>query len=315
MAFDVSAFGVYTEQHADDVLVKAVLGAKTIQLIKAKGTIMTGVKSKASLIVLDTDAVIQDGAGCDFTPSGTTKFTDRTIEVGDLKVQEQLCPKELEKTYLQKKMIAGSTYEETIFVKDYTELKLKKVDIALETLVWQADKASGSAATNRFDGFIKLIDSASDEINGNPTGITVATGITQANVIGILKGVRKLIPIEIRAHEDSVIFVGQEVLDLYLDALIALNLFHYKAEDQPIEEVYLYGTRTKVIAVPGLNATNRIFALNIANMYYGTDIEGEESQFDMSYAKEAKKVRFDLVWKSGVQIAFTNEVVSFKLVP
>lgn len=265
---------------------------------------------------MDTDAIFQDGAGCGFTPSGTTSILKKDITVGDIKVQEALCPKTLEKSFEQKNMIAGSSYTDIIFAQEYTDLKIKKIKLALEVAVWQGDTASGSAQLNRFDGLIKLIDAATDEINGNPTGITVATSITVSNIISILEGVNDLIPVEIRRGENGkpTIFLGQEILDLYVKALKAANLYHYKADETPAEDIYLHGTRTLLVSTPGLNGTKRIFGLDPKNLYYATDLMNEEERFELEYAKEAKEVRFDVCWKSGVQVGFTDQVVAFKLV-
>lgn len=315
MSFDISQLGgVYTQPNEKELLVKAVLSSKTIALIKSKGRVMTGVKSKSQLTSMDTDAVFQDGAGCGFTPSGTTGFSLRSVEVGDIKVQESLCPKTLEKSFQQLNMIAGSTYDQIIWEKEYTELKAAKISDALEVAVWQGDKASGSAQLNRFDGYIKIIDAASNEIVGNTAGVTVATGITVNNVIAILEAVNDAIPTKIRYEGEPVIFLGYDVIDLYLKALKALNLIHYKAADAAADEVILHGTRTKLIGTPGLNLTKRMFGGEIKNFYYATDLLGEEDRFSLEYAKEAKEVRYDVCWKSGVQVAFPEEIVSFKLV-
>jgi hypothetical protein len=308
MAYNVSTLADYTQQNEKTLLVKAVLSPKTIARIKAKGNVMTGVKSKSQLPQMDTDAVFQNGAGCGFNASGSTSISAREVEVGKIKVQEALCPASLEDKFTQLALTSGSNYDEAAFAADYTDLKIKKIANALEVAVWQGDKASGNAQLNRFDGFIKVIDTAVGVIDADNTGVTE---ITEANVISVLKKVRKALPAAIRVKEDAAIFVGQEVLDMYLDALSAANLYHYKADEQPVDEAVLHGTKTKIYATAGLTDTNRIFATHLGNMFYATDLLSEEDSYELFHAKEADEVRFSVKWKSGVQIAFPSEVVSF----
>lgn len=315
MPYDVSTLGTHVKANEKELVTKAVLEAKTIGILSGAGQVMLGVKSKSQLPNMDTDAVFQDGKACGFTSSGSTKFSAREVEVGSIKVQEALCPKDVEHTFHQLNMKAGSEYTEAIFAKDYAELKGKRISSALEKGVWQGDKASGTANLKRFDGFIKIIDAASDEITGNPTGITAATGITKANVVAILKGVRNAAPIEVRSAEDFRIFAPMEVVDLYLEALQDANLYHYKADEVGSYEVTLHGTTTKIVGVAGLNGTSRIFGMRLSNMWFATDLLNEEESYSLEYAKEAKEVRYDVNFKGGVQVAFTDEVVSFKLVP
>lgn len=310
MAYNVSTLSDYVQTNEKTLLVKAVLSPKTIALIQSKGNVMTGVKTKSQLPQLDTDAVFQDGKGCGFTASGTTSISTREVEVGTIKVQEALCPSDLEDKYTQLLLTSGSNYDETVFAKEYTDLKVKKIANALEVAIWQGDTASATVNLKRFDGFIKIIDAATGVLSATNTGITA---ITEANVITVLKNVRSKLPAEIRMSEDAAIFVGQEVMDLYVSALIEKNLYHYKADDAPVDEATLYGTKTKIYATPGLNSTNRVFATDLKNMFYATDLVNEKDEFSLEHAKEADEVRFSAKWKSGVQIAFPTLVVEFTL--
>jgi hypothetical protein len=78
-------------------------------------------------------------------------------------------------------------------------------------------------------------------------------------------------------------------------------------------EIILPGTNTAIVAVNGLNGTNRIFAIEPSNMFFGTDMLGEEDKFEMFYAKEAMEVRYAVAFKAGTQIAFPTQIVSFEL--
>ena len=102
MAFVVASLANYTEENVTQLVASSVLGSKTITLIKDQGNVMLGVKSAETVNIMDTDAFFQDGSSCGFNASGTTTFTQRTLTIGKIKVNEALCPKDLEAKYLQK---------------------------------------------------------------------------------------------------------------------------------------------------------------------------------------------------------------------
>lgn len=312
MSYNVASLGSYTQPNEKTMLVKSVLAPKTIAMIKAKGNIMTGVKTKSQLPQMDTDAVFQDGKACGFNASGTTKISKRDIEVGSVKVQEALCPSDIEDTFEQMNLTAGSDYTEIIFASDYSELKSKKIAKALEIAVWQGDTESTNVQLKRFDGFAKIIKAATGVIDANVDEIAVATGITKANVIDVLDAVYAAFPEEYIENEDSFIMVGNEVLRLYRAAMKDLNLYNYQLETTP-GEMTLYGTNMKIIATPGLNGLKEIYGSHWDNLYFATDLLDEAEKFELKYAPEAEEVRFSAKFKAGVQIGFPDEVVKFIL--
>lgn len=315
MSYDVSALGTYTQTNEKTLLVKSILMPRTIQGIKAKGNVMTGVKTKSQLPNMETDAVFQDGTGCGFTASGTTKISKRDVEVGCIKVNEALCPADLEASFEQKNLTAGSDYTMIIFATEYTDMKVAKIGKALEVAVWKGDKSSSNVQLKRFDGFIKIIDAATGVINGNTGGITVATGITKTNIAAILDGIYEAIPEDLDDKDDMVIFCGSDTFKKYIFAMRDKNYFKDFNVDGEKDEVTVIGTTLVLRKTPGLNGTNRLFCTHWGNMYFATDLVNEEEQFDLAWAPEAEQVRFKAKWKSGVQIAFPEEVIQFTLVP
>lgn len=153
------------------------------------------------------------------------------------------------------------------------------------------------------------------QATGNATPILASAGITEANVRGIIKGAWKSIPARVKGKDDVIEFCGWDVFETYIGALIEANLFHYTAANdaQQAGELVIPGTQYKLVAVHGLDSTNRIDVLRLSNMYLGCDVEGEEDKWEMFYAREADEVRFVTEFKLGVQYAFPNEIVTFQL--
>jgi hypothetical protein len=316
MGFDVSALANYTKENEALLVTSSVLGAKTASLIKSAGNVMVGVKSSEKINIMETDAIFQDGASCGFNASGSTTFTQRTVTPGKIKVNEALCPKDLESKYLQKALPTGSMYDSVPFEQEYSEKKAKTIAAQLETALWTGDTTSVNVNLNRFDGLVKLIGAASGVVAANAsTFISGAplSSITAANVISIFDGVYQAIPAKVVAADDMTIFCGQDLFRTYTVALKNSGSFNYQIDVKADSEFVLPGTTIKVIAVAGLNGTNKVYAMRLSNMFLGTDLLNEEEKFEIFYAKEADQVRFVSEFKMGVNIAFPDEVVKFIL--
>jgi hypothetical protein len=314
MAFNVSALADYTEQNEALLVTSSVLGAKTASLIKSAGNVMVGVKSAETINIMDTDAIFQSGASCGFNASGSTSFTQRTVTVGKIKVNESLCPKDLEAKYLQKALPTGSMYDSIPFEQEFSEKKAKRIASQLETALWQGDTSSVNVNLNKFDGLLKLIGAAAGVVDANTStfisGAPLAS-ITAANVVSIFDGIYRAIPATIVSYDDVVIFCGMDTFRTYTIALKNANLFHYQVDVKADNEFVLPGTTIKVVAVQGLNGTNDIIAARLSNMFLGTDLLNEEEKFEIFYAKEADQVRFVSEFKMGVNFAFPDEIVKF----
>lgn len=318
MAFDVSALNNYTIENEELLVMRSLFTGKTAQLIQSEGNVMTGVKSSEKINILDTDATFQAGGTCGFLSSGTTTFTQRSVTVGKIKVNESLCPKALEAKYTQKALQVGSRYEGVPFEKQYTDRKAGKIAQQLEVAFWQGDTTSADTNLKQFDGLIKLIDAAGTAANGNPTAITTVTGITTTNVKGIVAGMWLAMPAVIQGKDDVRVFCGWDTFNKFIAAYTDLNFFHFAPAGSEVKaengEVVIPGTNYKLTAVHGLDGTNRLFTIRMSNMWMATDLENEEERWEIFFAKEADEVRFIVEFKDGINVAFPDEIVSFKLV-
>lgn len=312
MAFSVSSLANYTKENEALLVTSSVLGAKTAALIKSAGNVMVGVKSAETINIMDTDAFFQAGGTCGWNASGTTSFTQRTVTVGKIKVQESLCPKTLESKYLQKALPTGSQYDSIPFEQEFSDKKAKTIAAQLETAIWQGDTASANGNLNKFDGLIKLIGAASGVVDANVSGFISGaplTSITAANVVSLFDGVYRAIPAKVVAAEDMVIVCGMDTFRTYAIALKNANMFNYAFDGKADSEFVLPGTSIKVVALQGLNGTNDVYAMRLSNLFLGTDLLNEEEKFEIFFAKEADEVRFAAEFKMGVNIAFPDEIV------
>lgn len=317
MAFTLSGIGAYTRQSVEPLLTAAIFGAKTQELIAKSGIVLTKVKSAEAIPLMDTDAPFQTDA-CGWNPSGTTTYSQRTVTVGKIKVEEALCYKTLETSFIQEAMRAGSTYESfepAAWEAAWTNRKNERIANQLETALWQGDTASGNMNLNKFDGLIKLIDAGSP-VDGNVnayTGVGVITGLTSANIIPAVRAVKNAIPAALKGRTDTVIFCGYDAYDLYVDAGVTANLFSYNFNDKSnYGGLTVPGTGIRLEAVHGLNGTGDMYAMRLSNAAIAVDAEGEEANYKLWYSEDNNEGRFRAAFKMGVNVAFTTEVVKFK---
>jgi hypothetical protein len=310
MAFNVSALANYTNEQSTELVLKSLFGGKTAAILQAAGQVQVGVKSAEALNILTSDVYFQ-ADGCGYTASGNTTFTQRNITVGKIKVEETLCPKTLEAKWMQTQIAPGSPTEVPFEVQIGTD-KSNNIAKLLEVSMWQGDTATSNTNpnTNRFDGFVKIIDAASaSTVAGNTSS---ATSITIANVDDLIDNIYNVIPADISEADDLVLWVGIDTFKKYTTALRNNNLFHYAADSEGMELI-IPATNIKMIGVGGLNGTNRMFCGRLSNFFVGTDLANEEEEYKFWYSQDNDEVRFRATMKYGVQIAFPDQIVQFKL--
>lgn len=313
MAYSVGTLVNYVKEDERKIFTRSLFNAKTQQLIQSQGNVMVEVKSAETVNRMGTDAIFQDDSGCAFNASGSTTFTQRTLTVGKIKVEEALCPKDLESKYLQKALPAGSTYTEAVFAQEYMDLKSATIAEQLETALWKGDTTSLDTNLNKFDGFQKLIANATGVIDANTTPWVSATltTIDATNVLSVIKAIKNALPAKVKYKQDVRIFCGTDTFDTIVDAHVNANLFNYGGQNIGDGEFTIPGTNYKVIAVHGLDGTNDLYAMRLSNMFLGTDLIDENNNVEMWYSQDDRNVKFHVGFKMGVQFAFPDEIVKF----
>jgi hypothetical protein len=305
MAYSFTGLTSYTDQERLPLITKAVFSARSASLF----TKQVGIKFAAALNLMDTDALIQSGDTCGYETSGTTAFTQRNITVGRMKVQETLCPRSLEQYWMQTQLTAGSTYDGVPFEQAFSEQKALRIAEALENAIWK-----GNAY---FSGVNQLLNAASGStISGNTGAVSASVGITTGNAIAIFDGIYNQIPQAILTRNDLVIFCGWDNFRTLLGAFKSTANVMYNQVDLAglaDGDIMYPGTNVRVIAVPGLTGTNRIVSSYLGNFFYGTDLLSDEEQFSIWFSKDNDEVRFQAAFKAGVQIAYPDLVVDFRL--
>ena len=313
MSFDVSALAAYTEQNAMDLIIKSVAGGR----LSEYANIQDGVKGPTTINILSSDVVFQ-ADGCSRSASGATTLSQRTITPGAVAIHEDLCMTDLAAKYTAVMLRQGLTNEkeEIPFEELYFTEKVAKLQKAIEVADWQGDTTSGNANLSKYDGLNKII-AAATAVNGNPTGITVATGLTNANIIGVLTGMAELMPEDIMDADDLKLFVGMDTFLKYQKAIADGNYFHYVVDGGFTSELPLIGfPNVTVCATPGLTglAGGESYLMRSSNIYVGVDLPGEESNDVRSWYDDNDRIyKVTMAFRRGVNVAFPDQVVEFIL--
>ena len=202
-------------------------------------------------------------------------------------------------------------------MKSYTFAeKVAKLQKAIEVADWQGDTTSGTANLSKYDGLNKII-AAATAVDGNPSGITIATGVTSSNVIGILTGMAELMPEDIMDADDLKLFVGMDTFLKYQKAIADGNYFHYVVEGGYTSELPLIGfPNVTVCATPGLSGLNtgNCYLMRASNIYVGVDLPDEESNDVRSWYDDNDRIyKVTMAFRRGVNVAFPDQVVEFLL--
>jgi len=302
MSFSLGTLTAYTEQQRLPLITKAVFSARTAALF----TKQVGIKSAAALNLMDTDAALAAGTACGWTASGTTTFTQRNITVAPIKIQEALCPRSLEQYWMQSQLTAGSQYDGVPFEQAFAEQKALRIAEALENAIW-----SGSTLVT---GLLTILNAASGStVSGNTAAVS---SITTANAIQVFDNIYNQIPQAILTRNDLVMFCGWNNFRTLIGAFKSNTGVMYNQVDlQGLADgdIIYPGTNVRVVAVPGLTGTNRIVCSYLGNFFYGTDLLSDEENFSLWYSKDNDEVRFQAAFKVGVQVAYPDLVVDFRL--
>lgn len=315
MAFNVSGLTNYTKEESLTLLTKAMFTSKTASLLSAAGQVLPGIKSAEILPLLSSDVFFQADS-CSYQSSGTTTISQRTLTVGKVKVQETLCPKDLETKYTQKALNAGEAIDMGVFTDQIGNEKAGDIAEAIETAIWQGDLASANPNLNKWDGFLTILTAlgfggAGDPIKGN-VGNAYAS-ITASNIDDILGTIYGVIPAALLDKPDLFIGMGTDTFRLYRQWLVGANLFHYSPAEIQSMEIVDPITGIKIYGLNGMNGTNKIVAGLWSNFFLGTDMMNEEENFEFIFNPFERRVQFHAAFKYGTQIAFPEQVVYFTL--
>ena len=287
MAINVTGLETYVDEQRLPLIKKAVLGGKSVGLMN----LQTGVKKSAALNLINVNPTLQKG-GCGFSAQGDATLSQRVIETELLKVNMNFCDKDLLAYWAGYEVKVGAGKEVLPFEEYITSAIIEGVNEKVENLVWNGAKSKGA----EFDGILTILAGEDDVIDAQGTG-----------AYGAIKAAYSAIPVAVLPKAS--IFVGADTFRTFMLEMVEKNYFHYAADGAEVQEFILPGTNTKVIAVNGLNGTNKVVAADAQNLFYGCDMLDDAETFDFYYSKDNREFRLVIEFNGGTQVAYPDEVV------
>jgi hypothetical protein len=293
--FNLSSLATYTDEVGGELIRRAILEGETAKIIK----VQPGIKGSQAINLLDSTLVVQDGT-CGWNSSGQTTYTQRDITVCAYKVNEALCPADLNDYWVGQLLQPGSYNETVPFEEQISILKTQQISQYIENLIWGA-----SSASTCFSGFKELIDNEGQVITVTGTSaITATNGLAQVDLLV------EAIPDDIVNRTDLVVFMSHSNYRKYLINYRTANYYHYNPESS-YEDFKTFHPATNILVHPvgGLNGSNKLVLAPAGYMVLGVDLMSDSETLKMFYSVDFDEVRLRSNFKVGVQIAWPQFVI------
>jgi len=312
MAFDLSALSAWTDERADEFFSKSVLAAKTPSLMR----VLTGLKGATAIPNLEGDSdIFRSGSSCGFTAVGDVAIDQRTINPQSVKVNIELCLRDLEAFFTRQLLPAGQMYEGLGPVEAaILEEVRKRIQRTVEIAVWQSEiGGAGATSLTIFDGLIEIIQ---DEIAAAtiPAGQQLSGAVTTGNIIATVEAMRDALPVdqfdEVTEESKYIMLMSPQAKQTYeRDYRSTFTALPYNME---FNKLFVDGTKIEIIGVPGLFAaahSDKILLVKRESLWLGVDIEGEQSDLMVYMDQDRENVRIKSRFMMGTQVNFPEELV------
>lgn len=301
--YDVSGLAAYVDEQREQLTVRAVTEAKTLQYI----TIQEGIKGSEEIKLLD-DSIVYQAGDCSMTPSGDTVFTDRAIAVETLGFMKSFCNKDLAGFWTQLGLRPGTMAEDKNlpFEQQIIDYLLKLHSRELDNLIWKGNKATGTGNLQWMNGFRQFLITGNGCVNLN----TSSTGsISASNAYDVFYESFENTPANIAESADFACFTGRENFNYLIKNLVDENFFHYSpAQIATMDEIIVPGTNMKVIKVNGLNGLDNIYTGRASEFVFGTDLRSDFDNFELWYSQDDDVLYLRSKFRAGVQVPFLNQI-------
>jgi len=191
----------------------------------------------------------------------------------------------------------------------------EKVAEEIEKNIWQGD-TTGSAPTNHFDGFAKLIEAAS---NVNDVD---STSVTAANVVDELGKIVDALPSATYSKSDLKIYVSSNIARAYQRALggfASIGTASNTVVGPSYQDQSFVGRKpmnfdgVDLVMCPGL-ADDTAIASPASNLMFGTGLLSDQNEvrvIDMAEYDGSQNIRVIMRMTAGVQFGIAEDIVLY----
>lgn len=288
-----TALGDYHREHRDELVSEILLD----QSFDEKFEVMDDVTDEIPLPNLSIADLLKPADPVNFTPtSNALAFGARVLKVRAMKVDLQLIPQVMEKTWLGKYKSASDPFDMPFEAYIMNEIAKKtKENLHLQGLFRGVYNAAGTTPIDTMQGFLALIAAEITATNISPvvTGtVTADTIIDDAEAVyDGLGEAYKNVPTQMFVSPTLFDWYGRKYRSLYNGSPIYTGIKK--------DRVMIDGTMCELVREPGLGTSQRMICSPKENFVLGVDTLTDYS-FDVQKFNRSLKILIDL--KAGVQL-------------
>lgn len=314
---DVSALTKFTDELGIELIKKSVLAGRTVQ---TGVTLQTDVKYKSALNLLDSTLNAQ-ATDCGISATGSVTLSQRDLEVCPITVFEDVCLNKLEEYWAGKLMQAGSYNEDIPFEELYSNDKVDKIQALIEDLFWKGSKSNDVTGNGAPSGNLALCNGVLDVLQFqsgsssvlSPSATASFAKSTSIEIVDSIINKFMADASDALVMDNINIYMSYSNFNLLTQALRDANYFHYDANQGDFRINNYLGTQFNIVAVRGLNGSDRIVMTPAANLYFGVDMMNDYESFETWYEKKDDEVYFRSKFKIGSQVAFPEFVLLYSI--
>ena len=309
MAINVSALNDFNNELAGKMVLDTVYTGNTAEYV----SIQEGIKFQEPLNLAAVTPYFQGGDAV-ATASGSLDFTQRNITVTKRTAYDQWNLQLLTSKYLGKAVLDAGSYEDTMtIISSLSEDLVKKAQQDNDNFIWNA--VSGAAYNN---DLTPVGDGLKQIISGSTSGVNVPAGqsaITASTAYSQIVELISAVDVNVKDADDLTVFCGTTVFQRIVSGLTTQNLFHFDpttvARRGGFYEVPLPGfPNIRIVGTYGLRSSERVVVGPASDMYVGTDLMGDTTNFQLWYDINSDSLKYRLRNKLGTQIAHPSYYAS-----
>jgi hypothetical protein len=289
-----TALGAYHREHRDIIFNEMLLDEDFTQDLE----VLDDITDQLPLPNLSLTDLTKPANATTFSPTANAlAFNARILQVRGIKVDLQLIPQVLEKTWLGKQKRATDPWDMPFeaFIMSYINSKITS-EIRLKSLYKGVYNGAGTTPTDNFNGFLKLIV---DEITATTIAPVVTGAITSANVIDKVELTYDALGDAYKA-KPSIMKVAPVIFDWYVRKYRVDYGKNLDYTGMAKNKVTIDGTMCDMVREPGLSGSQRLICSPKENFIYGVD---STSGYSMDVQKFDRTLKILIDFKAGVNFS------------
>lgn len=290
----------YISANKDQLVTDAIFNSRSSKLF----TLQTGVTNKTAIVRLDTSVQLADASNCGFDATPGDSFSDRMLEPAFIKLNKEYCAKTFLNTWKAADIRMGATKEHggMPFEAQILDQNIKAVGAELEKMLWLGNKTSGTGNLSLMDGIITKIDAeiASGVIPAS--NVIAASGNLVERVNTLWAAVKPNV-----ADKVSIVMSVSNYKN-YLLQLAETSNYHLIETYEGEYRMRLPFANVDILGIEGLEGSDYILAMDLADVYYGVDYENDSEDVDLFYDKTDRTFKLIIEFAASVNYVIPENV-------